>query len=95
MPEQLFQRPLDQFLTYRGINALAESVSFLFKTELMRGPGRGPWRTIDDLELATLTWAHWHNNERLHSYLGDIPPVEFECLHDTSAIESLLAKITS
>lgn len=36
-------------------NALAESINALYKTELVRGPGRGPWRTIDDLELATLS----------------------------------------
>jgi len=61
-------------------NALAESVNALYKTELMRGPGRGPWKTIDDLELQTLAWVHWHNNERLHSYLDDVPPVEFEAI---------------
>jgi putative transposase len=76
-------------------NALAESVNALYKTELMRGPGRGPWRTIDELELATLTWVHWHNNERLHSYLGDVPPVEFEATYDAKTSESSLVEITS
>ena len=38
----------------------------------------GPWKTVEDLELATLGWVHWHNHERLHGYLGDVPPVEFE-----------------
>jgi putative transposase len=59
-------------------NALAETVNGLYKTELIRGPGQGPWRTIEDVELATLGWVHWHNHDRLHGYLGDIPPVEFE-----------------
>ncbi len=59
-------------------NALAESVNAIYKTELIRGPGRGPWRNVDEVELGTLSWVHWHNNERLHSYLGDVPPVEFE-----------------
>jgi putative transposase len=59
-------------------NALAETVNGLYKTELIRGPGRRPWRTIDELELATLGWVHWHNTERLHSYLNDVPPAEFE-----------------
>ena len=59
-------------------NALAESVNGLYKTELIRGPRQGPWRTIDDVELATLSWVHWHNTERLHSYLSDVPPAEFE-----------------
>jgi putative transposase len=59
-------------------NALAETVNGLYKTELIRGPGRGPWKTIEDVELATLGWVHWHNTERLHSYLDDVPPAEFE-----------------
>ena len=59
-------------------NALAETVIGLYKTELIRGPTAGPWRTVDDVELATLAWVHWHNTQRLHSHLGDIPPVEFE-----------------
>jgi putative transposase len=59
-------------------NALAETVIGLYKTELIRGPGQGPWRTVEDVELATLGWVHWHNTTRLHSYLGDLPPAEFE-----------------
>jgi putative transposase len=60
-------------------NALAETVNGYYKTELVRGPARsGPWRTVEDLELATLSWVHWHNNQRLHGYLGDVPPAEFE-----------------
>jgi len=59
-------------------NALAETMIGLYKTELIRGPGQGPWRTIDDVELATLGWVHWHNTTRLHGYLDDVPPSEFE-----------------
>ena len=62
-------------------NALAETVNGLYKTELIRGPGQGPWRTVDDVELATLGWVHWHNTERLHGYLGDVPPAEFEAAY--------------
>jgi putative transposase len=60
-------------------NALAETVNGYFKAELIRGPARsGPWRTVEDVELATLGWVHWHNTSRLHGYLGDVPPNEFE-----------------
>ena len=60
-------------------NALAETVNGLYKTELIRGPPSGrPWQTVDDVELATLGWVHWHNTERLHGHLGDVPPAEFE-----------------
>ena len=62
-------------------NALAETVNGLYKTELIRGPGQGPWHTVEDVELATLGWVHWHNTERLHGYLGDVPPAEFETAH--------------
>jgi len=62
-------------------NALAETVNGLYKTELIRGPDQGPWRTVEDVELATLGWVHWHNNQRLHGYLDDIPPVEFEAAY--------------
>jgi putative transposase len=60
-------------------NALAETVNGLYKTELIRR--QAPWRTVDDVELATLSWVHWFNNTRLHSALGDIPPIEFETAH--------------
>ena len=33
---------------------------------------------MDDLELATLSWVHWFNTNRLHSALGDLPPAEHE-----------------
>lgn len=60
-------------------NALAETVNGYYKTELVRGPARsGLWKTVEDLELATLGWVHWHNTQRLHGYLGDVPPTEFE-----------------
>ena len=60
-------------------NALAETVNGYYKAELIYGPARtGPWKTIEDVELATLSWVYWHNTSRLHSYLGDVPPTEFE-----------------
>ncbi|WP_336705557.1 IS3 family transposase [Micrococcus terreus] len=60
-------------------NALAETVNGYYKAELIRGPARsGPWKTVEDLELATLGWVHWHNTQRLHGYLGDVPPAEYE-----------------
>ena len=42
-------------------NALAETVNGYYKTEQIRGPQQGPRRTVDDVELATLGWVHWHN----------------------------------
>ncbi len=62
-------------------NALAETVNGLYKTELVYGPDQGPWRKIEDVELATLSWVHWFNSQRLHSYLDDVPPIEYEEAH--------------
>jgi putative transposase len=56
--------------------ALAESVIGLYKSELIFH--RGPWRTVEDVELATLGWAHWWNTARLHTAIGYLPPAEFE-----------------
>ena len=66
---------------YRSINALAETINSLYKTELIRGPDQGPWRTIEDVELATLGWVHWFNTERIHSYLDDTSPDYFEAAY--------------
>jgi putative transposase len=62
-------------------NALAETINGLYKTELIRGPDQGPWRTVEEVELATLSWVHWYNTQRLHGYLGDVPPDEYEETH--------------
>jgi putative transposase len=60
-------------------NALAETVNGYYKAELIYGPARtGPWKTVEDVELATLGWVFWHNTSRLHGYLHDVPPAEFE-----------------
>ena len=60
-------------------NTLAESVFGPYKAELITL--RGPWRTVEDVELATLSWVHWWNTARLHSAIGDIPPTEYETQH--------------
>jgi len=70
-------------------NALAETINGLYKTELIYGPDQGPWRTVADVELATLSWVHWFNNQRLHSYLGDIPPAEYEAAYDAERSSKL------
>lgn len=57
-------------------NALAETEIGLFKTEVIRR--RGPWRNIDDVELATLEWIDWHNHRRLHTACADLTPAELE-----------------
>ena len=57
-------------------NALAESVIGLFKTEVIRR--KGPWRTLEAVEFATLVWVDWFNLRRLLGPIGDIPPAEFE-----------------
>jgi putative transposase len=63
-------------------NALAESLNGLYKTELIRR--RGPWKGLDDVELATLAWVDWYNHRRLHSACDNLPPAEYEA-RSTSA----------
>jgi putative transposase len=65
-------------------NALAETVMGLYKTELIRR--RGPWRTAEQVELATAAWVDWWNRRRLHSAANHLPPTEFEQrYHDRQA----------
>ena len=74
-------------------NALAESTNGLYKAELIRGPDQGPWRTIEDVELATLGWVHWFNTDRIHSYLDDTSPDEFEAAYAASHTDQPLVGI--
>ncbi|KUL38581.1 IS3 family transposase [Actinoplanes awajinensis] len=72
-------------------NAMAEAFNSLFKAELVRN--KGPWRGLDDLEMATVEYIDWYNNRRLHGELGHIPPAEHEALHTmtrpvTAALET-------
>jgi putative transposase len=57
-------------------NALAEAVNGLYKAEIIHR--QGPWRSLEQVELATAAWVDWWNSNRLHSALGHIPPAEFE-----------------
>jgi putative transposase len=65
-------------------NAMAEAFNSLFKAELVRN--RGPWKSIDDLEIAVAEYVDWFNFRRLHGEIGLIPPVEFEELHRSTAL---------
>ena len=60
-------------------NALAETINGLYKTEVIRQ--QGPWRTIEDVEFATLAWVDWFNHRRLMEPIGNIPPVELESIY--------------
>lgn len=61
-------------------NALMETINGLYKAECIRSSifHDGPYKTISDVEYATAAWVEWYNNERLHSSLGYVPPIEFE-----------------
>jgi len=60
-------------------NAMAEAFNSLYKAELVRNIG--PWRGLDDLEMATVEYIDWYNNRRLHGELRHVPPAEYEALH--------------
>jgi putative transposase len=76
-------------------NALAETVNGYYKAELIYGPTRtGPWKTVEDVELATLGWVHWHNTARLHGYLNDVPPADYEAaFYDAQQTDQPLVEI--
>jgi len=72
-PDRRPQRPLDQ---HRSLNALAETINGLYKAEVIHR--RGPWRSFEAVEFATLEWVDWFNNRRLLEPIGNIPPAEAE-----------------
>ena len=63
-------------MTYRGVNALAESIIGLYKTEVIRT--QGPWRGLEAVEFATLEWVDWFNNRSILEGIGNRPPAEAE-----------------
>ena len=66
-------------------NALAETVIGLFKTEVIRR--RGPWRSLEAVEFATLEWVDWFNHRRLLELIGCVPPAECEARYYEQAAE--------
>jgi transposase InsO family protein len=64
-------------------NALAETVIGLFKTEIIRR--RGPWRSLEAVEFATLEWVDWFNHRRLLEPIGYLPPAEYEARYYAKA----------
>ena len=70
-------------------NALAETVIGLFKTEVIRR--RGPWRSLEAVEYATLEWVDWFNNRRLLEPIGNMPPAEAEARYYAGLEEPALA----
>ena len=77
--ERLAEAGIEPSVDSRGDsydNALAESVTGLYKTEVIRQ--RGPWRGLEDVEFATLEWVWWFNHQRLLEPIGYIPPAEYE-----------------
>jgi putative transposase len=70
-------------------NALAETVIGLFKTEVMHR--RGPWRSLEAVEYATLEWVDWYNTRRLLEPIGNMPPAEAEARYYTQLEPAALA----
>ena len=60
-------------------SALAETLNGRYKAEVIHK--NGPWKGLDDVERATLTWVEWFNNRRLLRPIGDVPPAEYEMLY--------------
>ncbi len=58
---------------------LAKTINGLFKAEVIHKDG--PWKGLDAVEHATLTWVEWFNNRRILEPIGEIPPAEYEMLY--------------
>jgi transposase InsO family protein len=70
-------------------NALAESINGLFKAEIIWR--KGPWRSMEAVEFATLEWVDWFNNRRLLQPIGHIPPAEAEAAYYAALEEPAMA----
>ena len=70
-------------------NALAETINGLYKSEVIWR--RGPWRSMEAVEFATLEWVDWFNNRRLLSSIGHVPPAEAEAAYYASLEELKIA----
>jgi putative transposase len=70
-------------------NALAETINGLYKAEVIHR--RGPWRTMEAVEFATLEWVDWFNNRRLLEPIGNIPPAEAEQRYYAMMAETAVA----
>jgi putative transposase len=70
-------------------NALAQTVIGLFKTEVIHH--RGPWRSLEAVEFATLEWVDWFNYRRLLEPIGNMPPAEAEARYYASLDELAMA----
>jgi transposase InsO family protein len=69
-------------------NALAETVIGLFKTEVIRR--RGPWRSLEAVEYATVEWVDWFNHRRPLERIGNMPPAEAEARYHARLEEPAL-----
>ena len=89
--ERLGEGGLESSVGSRGDsydNALAETINGLYRTEVIYK--RGPWRTVDEVEYATLEWVDWFNNRRLLEPIGNIPPAELEMAYYRQLGESAM-----
>lgn len=77
-------------------NAMAETTIGLFKAECFRNPALlaangGPWKGLDDLEVATARWVAWFGDERLHTELTDRTPAEVEAAYYAAESQAAVA----
>ena len=70
-------------------NALAETINGLFKAEVIHR--RGPWRSAEAVEFATLEWVDWFNHRRLLEPIGNVPPAEAEARYYAQIDEPAMA----
>jgi putative transposase len=92
--ERLLEAGIEPSVGSRGDsydNALAETIIGLFKTEVI--DRRGPWRSFQDVEFATLEGVWWFNHHRLLEPIGYLPPAEFEAQYHRGTTVPLLEPV--
>lgn len=75
-------------------NALCESTIGLFKTEAIDDGGPS-WKNHREVEWQVAGWVHWYNTGRLHSSIGDVPPLEFEQAHQQASLTTSIPLVAS
>ena len=60
-------------------NSMTETIFGLFRAEVIWP--NGPWRSLEEVEFATLEWVDWFNDRRVLEPIGDVPPAEFEAMY--------------
>ena len=78
----------DEALKPHVVRVFTENVEVYSSEVIWR---KEPWRSLDQVEYATLEWVDWYNNRRLLEPIGNVPPAEAEAAYFASLEETAIA----